>query len=62
MELLFWNYIVGFGILLVIVVIFGGLFLIDKFFDFFLFVYISGLFGVVFVVFLSWFVVRIGVV
>ena len=60
MESSFWNHIVGFGILSVIAVIFGGLFPTDKPLDTPLLAYISGPLGVVFVALSSWLVARIG--
>lgn len=62
MESSFWNHIVGFGILSVIAVIFGGLFPTDKPLDPPLLAYISGPLGVVFVALSSWLVARIGAV
>lgn len=60
MESSFWNHIVGFAILSVIALIFGGLFPADKPLDPPLVAYISGPLGVVFVALSSWLVARIG--
>jgi transporter family-2 protein len=58
----FWNHIVGFGILTVIALIFGGLWPADGPPDPPLLAYISGTIGVIFIAASSWLITRIGAV
>ena len=60
MESSFWNHLVGFSILTIIAVIFGGLLPADKPLDPPQIAYISGSLGVIFIALSSWLVVKIG--